>query len=597
MRVCPVCQTVNTDEAVRCVNCQNPLAIPVAVIGPAVGAAGYPGAPEAKNYGAPEYELGTQIEQTHAAPRLTPGTMIGKNRYQIVRVVALGGMGAVYQGIDQHLQRPCAIKEMLDSFTEQKDREQAVEWFRREASLLHDLNHQAIPRVRDSFEENNRYYLVMDFVQGRNLAQVLDEDGPHGLPEPRVRNWASQICEVLSYLHHQNIIFRDLKPANVMVGIDDRVRLIDFGIARYLRAQNESTVIVTFGFAAPEQMQGHPERASDIYSLGATLHRLLTHHDPAQNKPTVFDFPMIRSFRPDVTPQFEQIIMRALMPRPFDRWQTAGAMNRAIQALPPYIPPTQLITPNSGMVTTMTPSRSISRPLQRAEEAIIQSRQALDAGHWQEAMKYARRAVDNDKQNAQTHKMLGLVFARSQPPDPNRALQAYTESLRITPNDFETHRLIGDVYLFLLRKPLEAMTAYQQSLQINPTDFEAHRLLGMCLEQTQQDELARQHFAEAVRLAPQYVPAHMAYGQLALRLGRLKDAELAFVTALRLNNALPVARHLLAQVYERQGRMQEALREAEYAIQVDPRDQNAQATLQRLRKAARDTHNFTRPAN
>ena len=583
MQMCPACQAPNIDDAALCVNCRQPLAVPVAVQGPAVGAAGYPGAPEADLYGAQEYQLVNQLEQNRMAPRLTPGMVLGKGRYRIVRVIALGGMGAVYEAQDLNLDRPCAIKEMLDNFTETSDREQAVQWFRREASLLHDLHHPAIPGVRDFFEENNRYYLVMDYIHGRNLAQVLEEEGPNGLPEPRVRSWASQLCEVLSYLHHQTIIFRDLKPANVMIGPDDRVKLIDFGIARHLRAQNESTVIVTFGFAAPEQMQGRPEPVSDIYSLGATLHRLLTHHDPAQNKPTVFDFPMIRSIRPDVTPQFEHILMRAVAQRPMDRWPTAGAMGRAIIALPPYAPPVAMVPSHTMMPT----SNTLSRPLQRSEESMILARQALEAERWQEAQKYARRAVESDRQNPAAHKLQGLAFARSQPPDASRALMAYNESLRLNPNDSETHRLVGDVYLFLMRKPQEAMNAYQHALQLNPTDYETHRLLGMSLEQTQQDEQARQHFAEAVRLAPQYVPAHMAYGQLALRLGRLTDAERAFVTALRLNAALPVARHLLAQVYERQGRMSDALREAEYAVQVDPHDQAAQQTLQRLRKANR----------
>jgi serine/threonine protein kinase len=273
MRMCPSCGAANDEDAVLCVACQRELVVP-AVQGPPAGAAAYPGAPEAAQYGAQGYQLATQMEQQRAAPRLSPGANIGHDRYRIRRIVALGGMGAVYEAEDLHLHRPCAVKEMLDTFTEAKDRQQAVEWFRREASMLHDLNHPAIPRVRDSFEENGRYYLVMDFVHGRNLAEVLDREGPQGLPESRVRNWALQLCDVLSYLHHQGVIFRDLKPANVMIGPDDRVKLIDFGIARSLRAQNESTVIVTYGFAAPEQLQGHPEPRSDIFSLGATLHRL-----------------------------------------------------------------------------------------------------------------------------------------------------------------------------------------------------------------------------------------------------------------------------------------------------------------------------------
>jgi tetratricopeptide (TPR) repeat protein len=165
-------------------------------------------------------------------------------------------------------------------------------------------------------------------------------------------------------------------------------------------------------------------------------------------------------------------------------------------------------------------------------------------------------------------------------------LAEYQEALRLDSIDSETHRLIGDVYLFLLKKPVEATNEYERSLQTRPNDAETLRLLGMCYEQTEQLESARQRYADAVRLAPQYVPAHMSYGQIALRMERWAEAERAFVEALRLNPALPIARHLLARVYERQG-MTEALREAEYAVQVDPRDQDAQSTLQRLRRSSR----------
>ncbi len=573
----------------------------MAVQGPPVGAAAYPGAPEAAQYGAQSYQLANQMERQRAAPRLSPGATIGHDRYTIRRIVALGGMGAVYEADDLHLHRLCAVKEMLDNFTEQRDRDQAVEWFRREASMLHDLNHPAIPRVRDSFEEGGRFYLVMDFVHGRNLAEILDREGPQGLPEARVRNWAVQLCDVLSYLHHQNVIFRDLKPANVMVGPDERVKLIDFGIARNLRAQNEATVIVTFGFAAPEQMQGHPEPRSDIFSLGATLHRLLTHHDPATNMPLVFNFPTVRSLRPDVSPGFEQIIMCAVSPRPADRWATAGEMGRATRALPPISAPLPAMPPTNGQTRTgqleplsqplATVGRTPSRLLIAPDDYISHARLSLDQGRGQEAQRFARKAVERDPRDPQAQKMLGIACARSRPPDARGALQAYQESLQLNPNDGETHRLIGEVYLFLTQKPHEAVTAFQNALRLSPGDYESHRLLGMCLEQTEQTEPARQHYGEAVRLAPHYVPAHMAYGQLALRLNRLVEAERAFVEALRLNPGLPVARHLLAQVYERQGRLAEALREAEYAVQVAPRDSDAAATLKRLKHSMRSGRN------
>jgi serine/threonine protein kinase len=593
MQRCLNCGAENSADAELCVACEQPLKTPVAAVqGPALGAAAYPGAPEASLYGAKSYDMVPQLEQQRITPRLHPGDQLGHDRYRIKRIVALGGMGAVYEAEDQNLKRPCAVKEMLDTFTEAKDRQQVIDWFRREASMLHDLNHPAIPRVRDSFEEDGRYYLVMDFVHGRNLAEVLEQEGVQ--PEERVRRWAVQLCDVLSYLHHQGVIFRDLKPANIMIGTDDRVRLIDFGIARSLRAQNiESMVIVTYGFAAPEQLQGQPEQRSDIFSLGATLHRLLTQHDANSNKPMIFNFPPVRALRPDVTPAFEAIIMRALSPRAVDRWTTAGEMGRAIRALPAV---TGSLTPPVAVVPASPAARAISRPLLPFEENVNQARAFLEQERWQEALKAARKAVEADRANPLGHKMLGIVYARSRPPEAQRALESYNESLQLNPNDAETYRLIGDVYLFLQQQPQEAMTAYQKAARLNPSDYETHRFLGMCLEQTGQLEYAQQEYATAVRLAPNYVPAHMSYGQLALRLDKMTDAECAFVEALRLKPGLPVARHLLAQVYERQGRMSDALREAEYAVQVDPRDGNAATTLARLRRAVRmQKRNGTRP--
>src|SRR2546422_6917178 len=159
--------------------------------------------------------------------RLSAGTLLSSGRYKIEKSVAAGGMGAVYRAIDTRFDdEPCAVKEMLDDFHSDADRTQAVDWFTREAKLLLKLNHPCIPRVRDRFVESGRYYLVMDFIEGRTLGDVLEKEGyvagingAHGLPEARVRKWAQQLCSVLGYLHSRTppIIFRDLKPSNIMV--------------------------------------------------------------------------------------------------------------------------------------------------------------------------------------------------------------------------------------------------------------------------------------------------------------------------------------------------------------------------------------------
>ncbi|MGH2508249.1 MAG: serine/threonine-protein kinase, partial [Ktedonobacteraceae bacterium] len=256
--------------------------------------------------------------------RLPTGIVLSAGRYKIERPVAAGGMGAVYLAVDTRFNRPCAVKEMLDEFQSEADRGQAVEWFTREATLLLELNHPCIPRVRDFFVEEGRHYLVMDFIEGRTLGEVLDKEGniaglngARGVSEARARSWAQQVCSVLSYLHRQSppIIFRDLKPSNIMVTNKDEVKLIDFGIARTFQSQRQSTIIMTIGYAPPEQLHGMPEPRSDLYALGATLHRVLTHHDAANNKPSIFSFPPVRTLRLDISPAFEQVLQKALMPQ------------------------------------------------------------------------------------------------------------------------------------------------------------------------------------------------------------------------------------------------------------------------------------------
>ena len=259
-------------------------------------------------------------------------------------------MGAVYRAMDTRFTRPCAVKEMLDEFRSESERVQAAEWFKREATLLLDLNHPCIPRVRDFFAENGRNYLVMDFIDGRTLADVIDREGnvigvngSRGIAEARVRSWAQQVCNVLSYLHRQTppVIFRDLKPSNIMVTEREEIKLIDFGIARPFQSQTQSTIIMTPGYAPPEQLYGRAEPRSDIYALGATLHKILTRHDAANNQPGIFSFPAVRSLRPDISPAFDQVVMKCLNPDVEQRWSSAAEMERALMGLPPItvVPP------------------------------------------------------------------------------------------------------------------------------------------------------------------------------------------------------------------------------------------------------------------
>lgn len=537
--------------------------------------------------------------------RLPAGTELSGKRYKIERSVAAGGMGAVYRALDVRFNRPCAVKEMLDDFQNDGDRNQAVEWFTREATLLLDLNHPCIPRVRDFFVEEGRHYLVMDFIEGRTLGDVLEREGniagvngARGVSEARARSWAQQVCSVLSYLHRQSppIIFRDLKPSNIMVTDKDEVKLIDFGIARtFQQSTRNSTIIMTIGYAPPEQLHGMPEPRSDLYALGATLHRVLTHHDAANNKPTIFNFPLLRSLRPDASVAFEQVIAKALEGQIAQRWASAADMERAVINLPPLgaMPASaSLPTVIAPIPERMTPSQPVSAPGSGAfsgpaSALLRQAQDHLNNGRIEPAYAILQQAYSLDQLNPVLHKLYGQVFARRQPPQPEMALKAYNTSLQHNGNDAETHRLVGDVYLHIQHAPAMATPAYTQAVRLNPRDFEAHFNLGKSFEATMQLPAALRAFQDAAALDPRRPDVHYHVGQVAQRLNQLPLAEQAFVQVLRINPADHTTRFLLAQIYERENRLEDAWRECNFVVNAQPGNMQAQEMLRRLRTVLR----------
>ncbi len=272
-----------------------------------------------------------------AAPVMQPGVIL-QGRYVIEGTLGIGGMSVVYRGRDLRFKdvvRPCAIKEMYQSAPDSNTRLLNLKNFEREAGLLATLQHPAIPKVFDFFEENGRVYLILELIQGKDLETVLDEArGP--LPEERVARWAVQLCEVLSYLHHQKpepIVFRDMKPSNVMVTPDDRIILIDFGIARSL-VRTRGTVIGTEGYSPPEQYKGIAEPQSDLYALGATLHHLLTASDPRTETPFTFHERPLRQLNPQISPELAAVIEKALSYDMTTRWASADEMRQALLQTP-----------------------------------------------------------------------------------------------------------------------------------------------------------------------------------------------------------------------------------------------------------------------
>lgn len=246
---------------------------------------------------------------------LLPGALLQNRRYEIVRKVGGGGMGVVYEAIDANLgYRRVAIKAMKrPGSTGQAglDIQNAVRLFKQEAAILSTLNHPNLPHVYDSFEEQGVYYLVMDFIDGETLSHKLRSGRP--LPFEEVISYAIQLCDILDYLHrqHPQVIFRDLKPANVIVNLG-RVYLVDFGIARHFKLLNTSDTIPmgTEGYSDPEisQLKQSSPR-SDLYSLGATLHHCLTGKEP-RYADQGHRFPPVRNYNGSVPAALDQLILK-----------------------------------------------------------------------------------------------------------------------------------------------------------------------------------------------------------------------------------------------------------------------------------------------
>lgn len=230
-------------------------------------------------------------------PPLPAGTIL-RQRYKITNIVGQGGMGSIYRAEDLRLPgRLCAVKEVQpESGVSPEVQEQAQEQFLQEASILARLDHPNLPKVSDFFQEQGRAYLVMDFVPGRDLRELILDTWGRGEPltEEQVMDWAVQIVDALDYLHTHEppVLHRDIKPANLKLTPANRIKLVDFGLVKLMDQDDVRTITVVQGrgtvlYTPLEQYggdSGHTDPRSDIYALGATLYHLLTGQAPPSAK-------------------------------------------------------------------------------------------------------------------------------------------------------------------------------------------------------------------------------------------------------------------------------------------------------------------------
>lgn len=267
-----------------------------------------------------------------------PRGQLLEGRYEVEQVIGYGGMSTVYRARDIHFAstvRVCAIKEMFDVSADPSVRQDKLKRFEEEANFLAMLNQPSIPKIFDFFAANDRRYLVLEFIEGKNLETVLEENG---IPfeEKQVLEWGVALCDVLNYLHNHRpkpIVFRDMKPSNIMLTSTNRLVLIDFGIAKTFQEDKKGTMIGTEGYSPPEQYKGLALPGGDIYALGATLHQMLTNSDPRLEVPFTFHERQPRSLNPKISAETEVVIMKALEFDIGKRWQTAEEFRQALRGV------------------------------------------------------------------------------------------------------------------------------------------------------------------------------------------------------------------------------------------------------------------------
>lgn len=251
-------------------------------------------------------------------------------KYKILNVVGKGGMSVVYLAMNERANKQWAIKEV------RKDGMQDFEVVKQnlvvETDMLKNLSHPNLPSIIDVIDTEDSFLIVMDYIEGRGLDSLLKEFGAQ--PQEYVIEWAKQLCDVLGYLHTRKppIIYRDMKPSNVMLKPDGDVTLIDFGTAREFKATSveDTTCLGTRGYAAPEQYGGHgqTDARTDVYCLGATLYHLVTGHNPAQ--PPYEMYP-IRQWDPNLSSGLEEIILKCTKYNPSDRYQNCQELLYALE--------------------------------------------------------------------------------------------------------------------------------------------------------------------------------------------------------------------------------------------------------------------------
>ncbi|QBD80326.1 tetratricopeptide repeat protein [Ktedonosporobacter rubrisoli] len=531
----------------------------------------------------------------HTTGMLPEQTLLN-SRYQLEARIGQGGMGAVYKAVDTRFNnRPIAIKEMSRAGLPEASVEEAERAFESEARLLADLLHPNLPRIYDHFTEGERSYLVMDFIEGHTIEDQLEKDPGKPLLLEQVLSWGQQLCDVLGYLHNHQppIIFRDLKPSNVMISDSGHIFLIDFGIARVFKpGQLHDTVALgSPGYAAPEQYgKAQSTPRSDIYSLGALLHCLLTGVDPSEQP---FFFKRASQLNPNVPPELDELLEQMLNMDVEKRPASVQEVSHILQ---------QVDQKRISGTLTQTQTRIQVPPARTTAQQILQDAYNLySQRRVREALAAYDKAIQTDGLNAEAWQGRGLTqaingqhrdalasFERALQLDSNlvtslngkgtalnmlhrneEALNVFERALKLAPDNAFSWNGKGAV-LSALGQPEQALNAFEVALHFDPHMAQAWSNKGLVLRQLKRYQDALRAFERALTYDSNSVSYWNGKGLVLYEMGRLKESWNSFQEALKRDPNYPPALYGMGNVFYAQQRLNKALESYDQALRIDP---------------------------
>src|SRR2546423_98587 len=500
---------------------------------------------------------------THITGSLPEQTLLG-DRYQLLSRIGQGGMGAVYKATDTRLaDRVVAIKEMSKAGLPAPLMAEAEASFEREATLLAKLSHPNLPGIYDHFTENERTYLVMQFIEGETLEEFLEHTGGDPLSVEQVFDWAEQLCDVLSYLHSQPppIVFRDLKPANVMVKKNGQLFLIDFGIARIFKpGQSHDTVALgSPGYAAPEQYgKAQSTPRSVLYSLGALLHSLLTGLDPSERP---FFFRPASQINPSVPSRLEALLQQMLEMDAERRPRSAQDILQVLRSIDTKQQPKDARTVGPNTSGSYNISSHADFLLEEAHTLYTQKR-------LKEAEQVYTQALQINNTNPLGWQGRGLtqgLLARH-----TEALNSFDRALQLDQSLVISWNGKGTA-LSTLQRHQDALAAFEQALQLDSNNASSWNGKGSVLYEMGRYKQALQAFQEALRLDKNYAPASYGMGNVYYAQQKLKSSLDMFDRAIRSDRNYAKAWNRRGNVLNELGNRVEALNSYEQAILIDKR--------------------------